>query len=126
MATKTIQALKVRAALTLSDSAKTGISKAIFAKDFRALLSLTSGKLKINYAIAARFDDPAYMARASDRIAEIKAALSSLGTLDEFAITAGSVPLGTAEILADLPAPADTSGEELPPAGDRSSDATEE
>lgn len=103
---KTVQALKISASWTPAPAAADKIVAAVFGKTPAKGAKIAGGRIAIKHAIQIDFADPAQASRVSERVAQVKEALSAIGELHDFKTTAGAVPVGTAEVLED-PDPAD-------------------
>lgn len=104
MASKTVQALKISATVALAQTARTAVEGTVLPEELDGV-KIATAKLRVTHAIVARYDDPAYSAAATARIAEIKAALSDMGELEAWHVTAGAVPEAEAEVV-EIDAPA--------------------
>lgn len=99
---KTTQALKINASVALHLGARNEVHDAIFAGPLAGAGTISRARITFNHAIAARYDDPAYSARVTERIAAIKAGLEKLGELTDWYVVAGAVPVGEAEVLPEV------------------------
>lgn len=95
MTKKTEQAMKVAASWTPDE--KTAKAMMIKAHGAKTPMAVSGGRLSIRAAVATDFADPKSTAAASARIEELKKELEGTGTIHGFTVTAGAVPLGTAE-----------------------------
>lgn len=96
MANKTVQALKISATLALGPTARVAVEGNVLPEELDGL-KVATAKVRITHAIATKYDDPAHSVRVSHRIAAIKAALSDMGELEAWHVTAGAVPAEEAE-----------------------------
>lgn len=101
MANKTTQALKISATITLKRNALGRIEDLVLDDTALDKIEAASAKVRVTHAIAASYDDPAYSARATERIAAIKDALAKFGEIETWHVTAGAVPVDDAEVLAE-------------------------
>lgn len=95
---KTVQALKISATIALAQTARTAVEGNVLPEELDGV-KIATAKVRISHAIVARHDDPTYSARATERIAEIKAALGDMGTIEAWHVTAGAVPEADAEVV---------------------------
>jgi len=97
---KTVQALKISATVALNRGTRQGIEEDVLPAPLGPV-TVATAKLRITHAIAARYDDPAYSARVTERVAAIKADLAKLGDVEAWHVTAGAVPADEAEALTE-------------------------
>jgi len=103
---KTIQALKITALVALSLGKRQAAATALFEDSAAEGVFIAGAKLRVYHAIVARYDDPTYSVRVTERIAQIKAALAENGEIEAWNVVAGAVPIADAEVLPDVPAAA--------------------
>ena len=100
MAKKTVQAMKINAAVVLDGDECDAVHKALLTADqLRGTGTLSKVRITFAHAIVARYDDPGYSARVTQRIAEIKAGLKALGEVENWYVVAGAVSVADAEVL---------------------------
>ncbi len=103
MANKTVQALKINASVALNQECRGLILPTLAEGSYAEAGSISRARITFNHAIVARFDDPAYSARVTERIATIKGELLALGELENWYVVAGAAPVEDAEVLPDEP-----------------------
>lgn len=108
---KTVQALTVRASWSPSPAMGIAALNAIFNEDENSKfddaplkLDITGGNLKLRKSFKAEFTDLAKGAEINRRIAELKGRLEDRGTVHDFTVTAGAVPMADAEVVTLPPA----------------------
>lgn len=97
---KTVQALKIAASWTPNADTAGAMMTAALNETAAGRMHLSGGRLALKHAIKIDFSDPQNATLVSERVAEIKDALSGAGVLHDFRATAGAVHAAEAEILA--------------------------
>ena len=91
---KTTQALKVSAYWTPGEETAAAMTNAVFGEDSQVFgARVAGGRTLIKCALKVDFSDPSSAARASERIAQIKAALEASGKVHKFSTQAGAAPV---------------------------------
>ncbi len=102
MTRKTVQATKISASWTPSDSTAAAMEAEAFGA---SKLSICGGRLHVTAAIAIDMADPDQAARVAARVKELRAQLEDLGKVHSFIVRTGAVPRDEVEFLPD-PVPA--------------------
>jgi len=101
MAKKTVQALKISATVSIGTDGMANIEQALLHGGSGQAMKAASAKVRFTHAIVARYDEPAYQARVTQRIAAIKGHMDELGAIEAWHVTAGAVAVDEAEVLGD-------------------------